>query len=81
MARNYDLSIIGQARPDSEAPIDVIIEGALFGSGRPVVVVPYIQRTGLKLDRVMVCWDGSRNAARAVADACRCCAAPARSRL
>jgi nucleotide-binding universal stress UspA family protein len=69
MARNYDLSIIGQARPDSEAPDDLIIEGALFGSGRPVLIVPYIQRTGAKLDRVMVCWDGSRNAARAVADA------------
>ncbi len=25
--------------------------------------------TGLKLDRVMVCWDGSRNAARAINDA------------
>ncbi|HET9535533.1 MAG TPA: universal stress protein [Mesorhizobium sp.] len=69
MARNFDLSIIGQARPDSEALTNVIIEGALFGSGRPVLVVPYIQKTGLKLDRVMVCWDGSRNAARAVADA------------
>jgi nucleotide-binding universal stress UspA family protein len=69
MARNYDLSIIGQARPDSETPQDAIIEGALFGSGRPVLVVPYIQKTGIKLDRVIACWDGSRNAARAVADA------------
>lgn len=34
-----------------------------------MLVVPYIQKTGIKLDRVMVCWDGSRNAARAVADA------------
>jgi nucleotide-binding universal stress UspA family protein len=32
-------------------------------------VVPYIQRTGIKLDRVMACWDGSRSAARAIADA------------
>jgi nucleotide-binding universal stress UspA family protein len=31
--------------------------------------VPYIQKTGLKLDRVMVCWDGSRTAARAIGDA------------
>lgn len=69
MARHYDLSIIGQARPDSEATEEAIIEGALFESGRPVLIVPYIQKTGIKLDRVMVCWDGSRNAARAVADA------------
>jgi nucleotide-binding universal stress UspA family protein len=32
-------------------------------------MVPYIHKDGLKLDRVMVCWDGSRPAARAVADA------------
>jgi nucleotide-binding universal stress UspA family protein len=69
IARNYDLSIIGQARPDSETPEDAIIEGALFGSGRPILVVPYIQKTGIKLDRVIACWDGSRNAARALADA------------
>ena len=68
-ARNHDLSIVGQPRPDSEAMEELIVEGALFGSGRPVLVVPYIQRTGLKLDRVMVCWDGSRNVARAIADA------------
>ena len=34
-----------------------------------MIIVPYIQKTGLKLDRVMVCWDASRNAARAIADA------------
>jgi nucleotide-binding universal stress UspA family protein len=68
-ARNHDLSIVGQARPDSKAMEELIIEGALFESGRPVLVVPYIQRTGLKLDRVMVCWDGSLNVARAIADA------------
>jgi nucleotide-binding universal stress UspA family protein len=33
------------------------------------IVVPYVQRDGLKLDRVMVCWDGSRTAARALGDA------------
>jgi nucleotide-binding universal stress UspA family protein len=31
--------------------------------------VPYIQKAPLKLDEVMVCWDGSRPAARAIADA------------
>jgi nucleotide-binding universal stress UspA family protein len=40
----------------------------LFESGRPVIFVPFIQKGGLKLDRVMVCWDGSRAATRAVAD-------------
>ena len=69
MARRFDFSVIAQAEPDKVAPEELIVEGALFGSGRPVVVVPYIHKAGLKLDRVLVCWDASRNAARAVADA------------
>jgi nucleotide-binding universal stress UspA family protein len=69
LARNYDVSVVAQAEPDDDLPESLTIEAALFDSGRPVIVVPYIQRTGIKLDRVIVCWDGSRNAARAVGDA------------
>lgn len=69
MARRFDVSVIAQGEPDKAAPEDVIVEGALFGSGRPVVVVPYIQKSGVSLDRVLVAWDASRSAARAVADA------------
>lgn len=69
IARRFDLSIVGQAEPDKVAPEELIIEAALFESGRPVVIVPYIQKGGLKLDRVLVCWDASRTAARAIADA------------
>src|SRR6185437_13102831 len=69
MARRFDLSVIAQSQPEKVSPEELIVEGALFGSGRPVLVVPYIQKGGLKLDRVIVCWDASRNAARAVADA------------
>lgn len=68
IARRFDLSVVGQAEPDKVAPEELIIEAALFESGRPVVVVPYIQKGGLKLDRVLVCWDASRTAARAIAD-------------
>jgi nucleotide-binding universal stress UspA family protein len=69
IARRFDLSIVAQAERNSATPADLIIEGALFESGRPVIVVPFIQAEGLKLDRVGVCWDGSRQAARAIADA------------
>jgi hypothetical protein len=31
--------------------------------------VPYIQTAPFKLDRAMICWDGSRPAVRAIADA------------
>lgn len=69
IARRFDLSIVGQTDPDAPGLQDLIIETALFQSGRPVLVVPYIQKGGLSLEHVMVCWDGSRNAARAMADA------------
>ena len=69
IARAFDLAIVGQANPDTSEVEEAIVEAALFDSGRPVIVVPYIQRAPLKLDRVMVCWDGSRAAARALADA------------
>jgi nucleotide-binding universal stress UspA family protein len=68
IARRFDLSVVGQTEPDRPTPEELIIESALFESGRPVVVVPYIQKQGLKLDRVLVCWDGSRTATRAIAD-------------
>jgi nucleotide-binding universal stress UspA family protein len=69
VARRFDLAIMGQPEPETPALERLIVEAALFDSGRPVLIVPYIQRKGLTLDRVIVAWDGSRSAARAVADA------------
>jgi nucleotide-binding universal stress UspA family protein len=69
LARRFDLSIVGQAEPDSPVMQDLVMETAMFGSGRPLIAVPYIQKDGLKLDRAMVCWDGGRTAARAIGDA------------
>lgn len=68
IARRFDLAVVGQADADEGLPDEVLDEAALFESGRPVIFVPFIQKAGLKLDRVMVCWDGSRAATRAVAD-------------
>jgi nucleotide-binding universal stress UspA family protein len=69
LGRRFDLVVVGQAQRDEASAAEVVDEGVLFDSGRPVVFVPYIQKAGLKLDRVMVCWDGSRAATRAIADA------------
>jgi nucleotide-binding universal stress UspA family protein len=69
IARRFDLAVVGQAEPDKPGPEHLIAESTLFESGRPVLIVPYIQKAGMKLDRVIVGWDGSRSAARAVADA------------
>ncbi len=69
MARRFDLAVVGQPKRDQGMPEEVLDEGVLFDSGRPVVFVPFIQKDGLKLDHVMVCWDGSRAATRAIGDA------------
>jgi nucleotide-binding universal stress UspA family protein len=68
LARRFDLSIFLQSNPDGVTNDDMI-ESSLFESGRPVIVVPYIHKDGLKLDRVVCCWDGGRAAARAINDA------------
>jgi nucleotide-binding universal stress UspA family protein len=69
MARRFDLAIVGQADPEVSSMEQIIGETTLFESGRPMIMVPYIQKAPFKTDNVMVCWDGSRTAARAVADA------------
>jgi len=70
IARRFDLAIVSQSESDDDDGIDnAIAETTLFESGGPVLIVPYIQKDDLKLDRVAVCWDGSRPATRAIADA------------
>jgi len=69
ISRRFDLVVVGQAQRERGPADDLLMEGALFESGRPLVVVPYIQRRGITLERVLACWDGSRTAARAIGDA------------
>ena len=69
IARRFDLAIVGQAEPETSTVEEIIAEATLFNSGRPMIMVPYIQKGPLKLDNVMACWDGSRPAARAINDA------------
>ena len=69
MARRFDLAIVGQAEPEISSMEQIIAETTLFESGRPMMMVPYIQKAPFKTENVMICWDGSRTAARAVADA------------
>lgn len=69
IARRFDLAVVGQAEPESGGIDEIVAESTLFESGRPMILVPYIQKAPLKLERTMVCWDGSRPAARAISDA------------
>ena len=65
-ARYHDLAVVGleDGNPTSRATAESVV----FGSGRPVVLMPENLDAGA-LDRVAIAWDGSRVAARAAADA------------
>lgn len=65
-ARYFDLALIGWT-PETPA-IRMMAEAVVFGSGRPVILMPDAVSIG-KLDRICIAWDGSRVAARAAADA------------
>jgi nucleotide-binding universal stress UspA family protein len=67
--RDFDLTVVGQRDPDQPDRATRIIETALFRSGRPVLIVPYIQRDPMRLGNVVVAWDGGAQAARALGDA------------
>ena len=69
-ARYADLVILGQPEPEANGDVNAQVpEDVVLSAGRPALVVPYIgagKRLGV---RVMVAWDGGREAARAVGDA------------
>jgi len=69
-ARYADLLVVGQADPDavSMTPTD-LPETAALSSGRPTLVVPHIGVRSMPGKTVMLCWNASRESARAASDA------------
>jgi nucleotide-binding universal stress UspA family protein len=67
--RSFDLTIVEQPRPDVPSEREIMIETALFASGRPLLIVPYIRSEPFQTEGVLVAWDGSAPAARALGDA------------
>ncbi|TIX93785.1 MAG: universal stress protein, partial [Mesorhizobium sp.] len=64
--RYFDICLVGWA-PDNQTA-RMTAEAVVFGSGRPTLLLPDATDVGA-LDHVVIAWDGSRVAARAVADA------------
>jgi nucleotide-binding universal stress UspA family protein len=68
--RYADLVVLGQANPnEGEAAGAAVVGAAIFESGRPVLVVPHAGTFASVGQRVLVGWNASREAARAVHDA------------
>ena len=69
-ARYSDVVVVGQEE-DGLAPMEMadLAPELVLGSGRPMIVVPYAGQFTTVGQRVLVAWNGSREAARAVHDA------------
>jgi nucleotide-binding universal stress UspA family protein len=69
-ARHADLSIVTRAAaPHSERAHGELLDAILFGSGRPVLLMPPNWRGERLFDTVVIGWDAKREASRAVHDA------------
>jgi nucleotide-binding universal stress UspA family protein len=65
--RVADLCVLGLQRGGAEARM--AIEDWVFGAGRPCLLYPDTSTQTFSLDNILVCWDFSRSAARAMSDA------------
>ena len=68
-ARGFDLVVVEQIEPGRPPTLNDLAGSILAESGRPVVVVPGIQRESARFERIVAAWDGSASAARAIGDA------------
>jgi len=69
-ARLYDLAVVGQPNPDDISDDNEgIADRVALESGGPVLVIPHIGAKETIGDRILVAWNGKREAVRAVRDA------------
>ncbi len=68
-ARSADLIVAVQPDPANPSDAHVDVESFLFESGRPVLMIPYVLKAAMPIRRVLIAWNGSKEAARATFDA------------
>ena len=68
-ARYADLCIVGQPNPYEPQDADAVTVSTVMTSGRPVLAIPFAGDFPVIGERVLVAWNASREAARAVNDA------------
>jgi len=69
-ARYADLVVIGQPEPEGDSGVDAAFaHRAVLAGGRPVLVVPYIGPAATLGKRVLLAWNATREATRAMTDA------------
>jgi nucleotide-binding universal stress UspA family protein len=69
-ARSADLVVMVPSQADGGSGVEAgLAEAVVMQAGRPVLLMPPGKKTELKLDDVVLAWDGGREAARAAFDA------------
>lgn len=69
-ARYADLLVLGQTDPDAQTPTPSDLpEAVVLATGRPCLVVPHIGVSRAPGSNVLLCWNATRESARAAADA------------
>lgn len=70
-ARYSDLLVMSQNDPSEALPTQAsnVAEFVVINSGRPVLLIPYAGKFDAAFERVLIAWDGSLQAARAVTGA------------
>ena len=69
-AAYHDIAIIGQHDPQDPASLPGwSVSQILLGTGRPVLVIPYIGASHTPGERILIAWSASREVVRAVNDA------------
>jgi nucleotide-binding universal stress UspA family protein len=69
LAQAADLIILGQINPDARSAPALRPEKIVVACGRPALLVPYVGTYAQVGRRVLIAWDGSREAGRALNDA------------
>jgi len=69
LAQAVDLIILGQIDPDARPAPALRPEKIVVACGRPALMVPYVGSFAQVGRRVLIAWDGSREAVRALNDA------------
>jgi nucleotide-binding universal stress UspA family protein len=70
VAANHDLVVMGQHNPDDELDRnDGVAAQVAISSGRPVMIIPHSGSINHIGKRILVAWDGKKEAVRAVNDA------------
>ena len=69
-AKNYDIIVIRQSNPNNRDDKNKgIVDKVALESGRPTLVIPYSGFEGHWGKRILIAWNGKREATRAVHDA------------